>query len=306
MKIGKTLARSVPLVLCALVLAGALVVALAGCGVQSAGEQQTSARSASAVLTGKSQAKPSARGEDDISAAAASSNAFAFDLFGASRPEGRELRVLALRRLGGAFDGDGRGQGSNASRSSPRCFTWIFLRKVSSRRWGPLTCHLPVSRISPPPLRSGARPDSPMSRVSSTSSERHTVLLFGWSISANYGAAAKIINQWVTNATNGRIQRRSIPRGPRPDIIVLMLTNAVYMKAKWKKPFLLSHDQRFSLPSVGRHHCSGADHEPGPRRSQLHGRLDSAGSRAPLCGWAAFFPRHPSRRRTVSRKSAKS
>ena len=62
----------------------------------------------------------------------------------------------------------------------------------------------------------------------------------------NYAGAAKVINQWVSDATKGRITKAVSPSGPRPDVIVLMLTNAVYMKAKWLKPFVPS--QTTDLP----------------------------------------------------------
>ena len=65
----------------------------------------------------------------------------------------------------------------------------------------------------------------------------------------NYAEAAKVINRWVSDATKGRIVKAVSPSGPRPDVIVLMLTNAVYMKAKWLKPFVPSQttDSPFHL-----------------------------------------------------------
>ena len=73
-------------------LTAALVLSIAGCGTRSASQQQASSKSISAVLTGKSQAKPSAGAKNDVSAAAASSNAFAFDLLG---PSARRTTTLS-------------------------------------------------------------------------------------------------------------------------------------------------------------------------------------------------------------------
>jgi serpin B len=68
-------------------------------------------------------------------------------------------------------------------------------------------------------------------------------------ISEKYGASLRlldfknhpdpsrtVINEWVSDRTNGRI-KNLIPAGGISDSTKLVLTNAIYFKAKWEKPF---------------------------------------------------------------------
>ncbi|MDY6833436.1 MAG: serpin family protein [Chloroflexota bacterium] len=57
-----------------------------------------------------------------------------------------------------------------------------------------------------------------------------------------------IINEWVSDCTEGRIQE-AIPPGQLDNIATLVITNAVYFKAAWKYPFneKLTRDAAFNL-----------------------------------------------------------
>jgi serpin B len=236
-KIGKTLAGCVPTALSAVVLMAALLVALAGCGAPSDNQLQTSAKSASAVLSGQHRAKPTSEAKGDAAAVAASSNAFAFDLFGAIRPEERNfvcspygVSVVLSMAMAGA-----RGV-------TQQEFAQVLHLDLPEGTLFPALGALDVSLAGIKDLTSA----SSLWGQTGQPYEQSFVDLLGRTYGAplrlvdfgDYRAAAESINQWVSEATNGRIQRSADPNGPRPDTIVLMLTNAVYMKAKWEKPFL--------------------------------------------------------------------
>jgi serine protease inhibitor len=67
---------------------------------------------------------------------------------------------------------------------------------------------------------------------------------------ANAEKARKTINDWVEKATQGKIQDL-IPEGMVDATTKLVLTNAVYFKGKWSKPFNADATQKapFYLPS---------------------------------------------------------
>jgi serpin B len=195
-----------------------------------------SGSNASAVLVGKSQAIPSVEAKMDISTVAASSNDFSFELFKAIRSDSENLVyspyglsvVLSMTMAGAKGD------------------TQQELSQV-------LHLGLPESRLYP---ALGAL-DSSLAGLNDFTSasalwgqtgrqyEQAFIDLLGETYGAplrlvdfgNYQAAAKTINDWVSENTKGRIPELVSPDRPRPDIIVLMLTNAVYMKAAWRQPF---------------------------------------------------------------------
>lgn len=248
MKICKGLRTQMPLVLLGILLVAAIVLSLAGCGTQPRGEQQVSSRSASAVLTGKSQAGASAEAESDVPLVAASSNAFAFDLFGAIRPKDGNfvcspygVSVVLSMTMAGA-----RGE-------TEQEFAEVLHLGLPKERLYPALGALDLSLADIEDFTSA----SSLWGQTGQPYEQAFVDLLGETYGAplrlvdfgDYEAAAETINQWVSDATKGRIEKAVSPGGPRPDVIVLMLTNAVYMKAKWLKPFLPSQtmDSSFHL-----------------------------------------------------------
>jgi serine protease inhibitor len=210
MKIGKTVARDMALALCALVLVGTLLVALAGCGDRSTGERQTSVKPASAVLTGQHQARPSAEAKNDLPAAAASSNAFTFDLFGAGRPEESNFVcspygvsvVLSMAMAG-------------AKGLTQQEFARVLHLDLPEERVYPALGALDISLSDIKDFTSA----SSLWGQTGQPYERGFVDLIGRTYGVplrlidfgDYRAAAESINQWVAKATNGRIQQAVDP-----------------------------------------------------------------------------------------------
>jgi serpin B len=248
MRINRGLRTWMPHALLGIFVAAAIVFLVAGCGTQPGGEQQISSKSASAVLTGKSQARASAGAESDVPLVAASSNAFAFDLFGAIRPKDGNFvcspygvaAVLSMTMAGA------RGETEEE-------FARVLHLDLPKERLYPALGALDLSLADIEDFTSA----SSLWGQTGQPYEKAFVDLLGQTYGAplrlvdfgNYSAAARTINRWVSDATKGRIQKAVSPDGPRPDVIVLMLTNAVYMKAKWLKPFLPSQtiDSSFHL-----------------------------------------------------------
>jgi serpin B len=249
---GRPGLRSTGRRLTALAVALATVALLAGCGAQATGEtsatRATSAKVASDVLRGGHQAVPSPQAERDAPRAAADSNAFGFDLFGALRPEDKNfvcspyvISVVLSQAMAGA-KGPTRQQFAQVLRMDfpeeslfpalgalDRSLDDIEDFSSVSSLWGQIGKKYEQSFVD----LLGKTYGSPLRLVD-----------FG-----DYAAAAEEINRWMSDATHGRIGQAVDPNGPRPDVIVLMLTSAVYMKAEWDEPFprSLTHDSGFHL-----------------------------------------------------------
>ena len=192
---------------------------------------------ASAVLDGKSQAKPSAQAKSDLVTVAAASNAFAFDLFRYVRSEEQNL----------AFSPYGLSVVLSMAMGGAKSDTYQELADT-------LHLDLPADRLFP---ASGALDQSldGISDLTSASAlwgqtglsyQRDYIDLLGKTYGAplrlldfysNYPAAVKAINDWVSKVTNGRIPQQMSPGGTPSAPVNFMLTNAVYLKAKWDEPF---------------------------------------------------------------------
>jgi serpin B len=240
MKTSVPFLRYMVATLVALLLVIAVGLPLTGCA--------SDATEAAAVLGGESQAKPSSQATFDAGAAASSSNAFAFDLFGAVRPEEGNFvcspyavsTVLSMAMAG-------------AKGPTQQEFRDVLHLDLPRESLYPALGALDVSLAKVKDFTSA----SSLWGQTGMSYQHEFVDLLGRTYGAplrlvdfhNYAAAAETINQWMTEATQGRIPRAVDPEGPRPDVIVLMLTTAAYMKAKWEQPFLpgSTTDQPFHL-----------------------------------------------------------
>jgi serpin B len=247
MKTSGRFLRYVVATLIALLLGIALGLPLTGCA--------RDATEAAAVLKGDSQAKPSKQATLDAGDAASSSNAFAYDLFGAVRPEEGNFvcspyavsTVLSMAMAGA------RGR-------TELEFREVLHLDLPQDSLFPALGALDVSLAEIEEFTSA----SSLWGQTGTPYEQEFVDLLGRTYGAplrlvdfgNYAAAAETINQWMTEATKGRIPRAVDPEGPRPDVIVLMLTTAAYMKAKWEEPFQLSLTKRLPF-----HLLNGAETE---------------------------------------------
>jgi serpin B len=240
MKALGRLPRCLVVTLVTLLLISAVGLVLAGCA--------PSGTEAAAVLKGGSQAKPSSQATLDATATAASSNAFAFDLFGTIRPEERNFvcspyavsTVLSMAMAG-------------AKGSTQREFRDVLHLDLPQESLYPALGALDVSLAKIEEFTSA----SSLWGQTGMAYEQEFVDVLGRTYGAplrlvdfdNYATAAETINQWMAEATKGRIPRAVDPQGPRPDVIVLMLTTAAYMKAKWEEPFKpsLTRDLPFHL-----------------------------------------------------------
>ena len=69
----------------------------------------------------------------------------------------------------------------------------------------------------------------------------------GWISPGNRSRLARSINSWVEERTEARI-KDLIPPGVLDDRTRLVLTNAIYFKGDWTKPFDKGGDQGCPLP----------------------------------------------------------
>jgi serpin B len=221
--------RYVLATLLSLSLVAVIGLPVVGCGSQSV--------NGASVLEGKSQTKPSPQANSDMSTVATAGNAFAFDLFGTLRSKEQNLvyspyglSVVLSMAMGGA-KGD----------------TYQELADT-------LHLDLPADRLFP---ALGALDQSldHISDLTSASSlwgqkglsyQRDYIDLLGKTYGAplrlvdfqsDYPAAVKTINEWASKNTNGRIPQVAAPGSPPAPPVNFMLTNAVYLKAKWVEPF---------------------------------------------------------------------
>ncbi len=227
-------------VVAGLMFLAALGLLVAGCG---------SGGSKAPVLEGPAQTKPSSHAMEDIAAVASGGNAFALDLFGVIRPADGNFvcspyavsTVLSLAMAGA------RGQ-------TEQEFRTVLHADLADASLYPALGALDVSLSE----IADFVPASALWGQAGMPYQKAFVDLLGRTYGAplrlvdfdDYAAAAQTINQWMYDATNGRIPQAVDPDGPRADKTVLMLTTAAYMKAKWEEPFQpsLTRDLPFRLP----------------------------------------------------------
>ncbi len=186
-----------------LLLVIAVGLALAGCA--------PSGTEAAAILKGESQAKPSSQATLNATAAASSGNAFAFDLFGAVRPEERNFvcspyaisTVLSMAMAG-------------AKGPTQQEFREVLHLDLPEESLYPALGALDVSLAKIDEFTSA----SSLWGQTGMPYQQEFVDLLGRTYDAplrlvdfgNYAAAAETINQWMTEATKGRIPRAVDPR----------------------------------------------------------------------------------------------
>jgi serpin B len=223
--------------ICLGILLAAIVLSASACGTSPGAEMQVSSDSASAVLTGEPQAEPSTQAQRDMHAVAAGNNEFSFDLFRVVRSKSENLvispyglSVVLSMTMAGA-KGETRqemadvlhlslaeGQLYPALGALASSLADIEDFTSASALWGQTGLNYKSDFID----LLGSTYGAPLRLVDFD----------------NYAEAAKTINGWASKNTNGRIPELIDVNAPRPDTIIMMLTNAVYMKAEWQHPFL--------------------------------------------------------------------
>jgi serpin B len=171
-----------------------------------------------------------------VPAVAAGNNAFSFDFFRAVRSKSHNLvvspyglfSVLSMAMAGAK--GETRQEMSDVLRLD-----------LPEGQLYPALGALASSLVNIPDLTSA----SALWGQTGRSYERPFVNLLGKTYGApinlldfgDYKTAARAINEWVNQKTHGRVPELVDPEGPQPDQVIMMLTNAVYMKATWQSPF---------------------------------------------------------------------
>ncbi len=206
------------------------------CGTSPNPETQVSGDSASAVLAGEPQVDPSTQAQKDMHAVAADNNAFSFDLFRVIRSKSDNLvispyglSVVLSMTMAGA-KGETRQEMAD-----------VLHLSLAEGQLYPALGALASSLADIEDFTSA----SALWDQTGLNYKSDFIDLLGSTYGAplrlvdfdNYGEAAKTINDWVSKNTNGRIPELVDVNAPRPDTIIMMLTNAVYLKATWQNPF---------------------------------------------------------------------
>jgi serpin B len=222
-------------------VSGFLIIVLIGavglaCGTAIDSRAPVSTGSDPTVLAGKSQAEPSTQAKSDARVVAGSSNLFGFELFGTIRSKTENLVVspyglsVVLSMAMAGANGETRQQMADVLHLTlPEGQLYPALGALAS-----LLADVPdLALASALWGQSGLSYQSGFIDLLGTTYGTPLRLVdFG-----AYAQAAKTINDWVSKNTNGRIPELVSPNEVIPAPIVLMLTSAVYMKAKWQSPF---------------------------------------------------------------------
>jgi serpin B len=235
--------------LCALTLVA--VVSLSACGTEPAASTTSSPPAAATALSLPDRISATGTIDPGIAEVAASDNAFSLALFQAVRTSGENLvcspysaaTILTLTMAGA------RGQTQEEMRQALRItLPYYKLHGAVNVLDQSLTAGGQFTSANGIWAQEGRVIKQPFANVAG---HYYGATIDVYDMEGDYAGLCRIVNEWVSEKTGGRITDLMDP-GDKPDVpyFLMMLVNAVHFKADWADPFWTgsgTQDRPFAL-----------------------------------------------------------